>query len=49
MEKQRMKANFDKIPKDIKYLTKTEAELKRELVNGIEEADNCVNTMKTEL
>lgn len=44
-----MKDNFDRIPKDIKYLTKTEAELKRELVLGIEDAEGCVATLKAEL
>lgn len=49
MERQRLKDNFDRIPKDIKYLTKTEAELKKELVLHIEDAESCVSTLKIEL
>ena len=40
LEKNRLKDNFDKMPKDIMYLTKSEIDLKRNLVNMIEEVEN---------
>lgn len=38
-ERDRLQINYDKIPKDILYLTKTEAQLKKELVLCIETGD----------
>jgi hypothetical protein len=38
-ERDRLHINYDKIPKDILYLTKTEADLKKELVLLIETGD----------
>lgn len=39
LERARLQDNFNKIPKDIAYLTKTEVELKRELCLCIEEGE----------
>lgn len=49
LERQRLKDNFNKIPKDITYLTKSEAELKRDLVNTTEEGQEFVEMLKKEL
>ena len=38
-ERDRLQINYNKVPKDITYLTKTEAELKRDLVLCIETGD----------
>lgn len=38
-ERDRLQINYNKIPKDILYLTKSEAELKRDLVLCIETGD----------
>lgn len=46
MEKARLS---EKMPRDVKYLTKTEAELKRELVLCIEEAEDLMTGQKREL
>ena len=39
-ERERLQINYNKIPKDITYLTKTEAELKKDLVLCIEAGDD---------
>lgn len=39
LERARLSDNFNKIPKDIAYLTKSEADLKRELCLCIEEGE----------
>lgn len=49
LERKRLQDNFDRIPKDIKYLTKSEAELKRELCLHIEDAECFLNMQKQEL
>lgn len=36
LERDRLRENFNKIPRDIEYLIKSEADLKRELCNSIE-------------
>ena len=49
MERDRLSDNFNRIPKDIMYLTKTEAELKKELVLSIEDGEKYLKTLKQEL
>lgn len=49
VERSRIQGNLDRIPKDIKYLTKTEAELKRELCGHIEDAETFLVMQKQEL
>ena len=41
-ERERLSLNYNKIPKDIAYLTKNEAELRRELVPAIESGEEAV-------
>lgn len=42
-ERDRLQVNYNKIPKDIKYLTASEADLKRDLVQCIEAGEDfCV-------
>ena len=38
MEKQRLQDNFNRVPKDIAFMTKTEEELKREMCLAIDDA-----------
>lgn len=38
-ERERLQINYNKVPKDIQYLTKSEAELKKDLVLCIETGD----------
>lgn len=49
MERERQKENYNRIPKDLAYLTKTELELKTELCNKIDEAQGFIDCMKNEL
>ena len=44
-----MQINYNKMPKDIQYLTKTEAELKRDLVLCIETGDEFLAVQENEL
>lgn len=39
LERARLQDNFNKIPKDIAYLTKSEVDLKREMCLTIEEGE----------
>lgn len=49
LERARLSENFNRIPKDIAYLTKSEAELKKEMVLCIEDGESYLATMKKEL
>lgn len=40
LERSRLTENFNKMPRDIAYLTKTEAQLKRELCLAIDDAED---------
>jgi hypothetical protein len=48
-ERERLSLNYNKIPKDIAYLTKNEAELRRELVLAIESGEEAVLQHNNEL
>lgn len=48
-ERDRLSVNYNKIPKDIRYLTQTEAELKQQLVQCIETAEDFVRSQENEL
>ena len=48
-ERDRLQINYNKVPKDILYLTKTEAELKRDLVLCIETGDEFLQVQENEL
>ena len=48
-ERERLSLNYNKVPKDIAYLTKTEVELKKDLVNSIEAGEEAVLQHKNEL
>lgn len=41
-ERERLSLNYNKVPKDIAYLTKNEAELRRELVLAIESGEEAI-------
>ena len=49
LERARLQDNFNRIPRDIAYLTKTEMELKKELVFCIEDGEAYLSTLKKEL
>ena len=49
LERARLQDNFNKIPKDIQYLTRSEVELKRNLVNLIEECESLALGQKKEM
>lgn len=44
LERARLQDNFNKLPKDIAYLTKSEADLKREMCLCIEEGESYLAT-----
>lgn len=48
-ERDRLQINYNKVPRDITYLTKTEAELKRDLVLCIETGDEFLAVQENEL
>ena len=48
-ERDRLQMNYNKIPRDIQYLTRTEAELKRDLVLCIESGDEFLACQENEL
>ena len=49
LERARLQENFNRIPRDIAYLTKTEMELKKELRFCIEDGEAYLSTIKKEL
>jgi uncharacterized protein YllA (UPF0747 family) len=49
LERSRLQDNFNKVPKDIAYLTKSEADLKREMCLCIEEGEEYLVAQKNEL
>ncbi len=48
-ERDRLSLNYNKVPKDIAYLTKTEAELRRDLVLSIESGEEAILLHNNEL
>ena len=48
-ERARLHALYDKIPRDIQYLTRTEAELKRSLVECIDRGEDHIQMAESEL
>lgn len=46
LERQRLQDNFNKVPKDIAYLTKSEADLKREMCLVIEQGEEYLVVQK---
>lgn len=49
LERQRLQDNFNKVPKDIAYLTKSETDLKREMCLVIEQGEEYLVVQKQEL
>lgn len=49
LERNRLQDNFNKVPKDIQHLTRSEVELKRNLVNMIEQVEDFHVIQKQEL
>jgi hypothetical protein len=43
-ERDRLMLNYNKVPKDITYLTKTEEQLKKELVQCIETCEEMIES-----
>jgi len=41
-ERERLSLNYNKVPRDIAYLTKSETELRRELVLAIESGEEAI-------
>lgn len=48
MEQDRLKANFDKLPREVALLTKSENELKNEMINCIEKGEGFIVNVKNE-
>ncbi len=48
-ERERLSLNYNKVPRDIAYLTKNEAELRRELVLAIESGEEAILQHNNEL
>jgi len=49
MEKQRLQDNFNRVPKDIAFMTKTEQDLKREMCLAIDDAYDFLEVRRKEL
>ena len=47
-ERDRLSINYNKVPKNITYLTKTEVELKKELVQCIETCEEMIESQENE-
>ena len=41
-ERERLRTNYDRIPKDLEYLTKDEAELRKELALTLQSAEEAM-------
>ena len=48
-ERERLSLNYNKVPKDIAYLTKNETELRKDLVNSIEAGEEAIVQTNIEL